>query len=154
MAKAAQYSGYIKGGKLYIRLDSDYWPLPDGEVLVTAEKVTAARSPKANRYYWGVVVKLIAHATGYTPDEVHEMLKAKFIPRIIEIPGDDGATVAEFKIGGSTRTLDSDQFWQYTEEIRQWAHATIRTADGTQMLYIPDPDPEWRWRQIADGRAY
>jgi hypothetical protein len=147
MANLAQATGYVKVGLLYIRQDT--WPLKNGEVIITVERARAVRSPQANKYYWGVVMRVLSAETGYTIDEIHEMCKAKFLPRIVEIPGPGGAIVAEFRIGGSTRDLTSDQFWQYVEDIREWAHSSVVTADGRSMVYIPDPDKEWKWRHLT-----
>jgi hypothetical protein len=135
MAKEAQATGTIKGHRLTIRQDA--WPLSDGEVIVTVRKVSATRSIQQNRWYWGKVVGLVAQHTGLTADEVHEIYKAKFLPRVVEIIDSRGDIAAEFVVGGSTRQLDKIEFAEYCEAIREWA-ATV------PKVTIPDPDPELR----------
>jgi hypothetical protein len=135
MAKEAQATGYIKAGRLTIR--TEYWPLSDGEVAVTVRKHHATRSVQQNRWYWGSVVGLVADHTGYTPEEIHEIYKAKFLPRVMEIPGTSGEVVAEFTIGGSTTQMNKLEFGEYCEHIREWAASELG-------VNIPDPDPELR----------
>ena len=50
-----------------------------GPVMVVLKRPRKPRSEKENRYYWGVVLKLIAEHTGHTPEEVHSGLKMKFL---------------------------------------------------------------------------
>lgn len=131
MAKEAQSTGYMRGHVLHIR--QQQWPMTDGEVTVTVRKVHATRSSKQNRWYWGGIMRALAEYTGYTPDEIHEICKAKFLPRVVEIPGAQGEVAAEFTIGGTTTTLDRVEFGDYCEQIREWA--------ATLGVIIPDPEP-------------
>ena len=51
----------------------------DGQrVTVTVTK--GQRSHAQNRYYQGVVVPVLAEQTGYEQPEMHEVLKAEFLP--------------------------------------------------------------------------
>lgn len=136
MAKEAQSTGYVKGSILTIRQKA--WPLSDGEVVVTVRKAHATRSPRQNRWYWGGIMRYMADATGYTIDEIHELCKAKFLPRIVEIPGADNV-VAEFTIGGTTTQLNRVEFGEYCEMIREWA------ATWEPPCLIPDPD---QWERL------
>ena len=40
------------------------------------------RSNQQSRYYWGIVVQILSEHTGFTKDEVHELLKRKFLKDI------------------------------------------------------------------------
>ena len=71
------------------------------------------RSTEQNKYWWGVVIPQIVEATGFTPDEAHEALKEKFL-------GQDDLSTGLRKIG-STATLDTGQFTDLIERVRQWA---------------------------------
>ena len=85
------------------------------------------RSTAANAYLWGVVYAAMAHHLGYTSQELHEALKAKFLSREDLTTG--------LVIPRSTRT-NSDEFWQYVALIRDWSHCYLG-------LYIPEPnEPE------------
>ena len=48
-----------------------------GEFLVnvTIETPKKQRSDSQNRYYWGVIVKMISDFSGESPNRVHEALK-------------------------------------------------------------------------------
>lgn len=118
---------------------------PDGPVTLTVEREAATRSPQANAYYWAVVVKLLAAHTGYTPNETHDVLKIKFLPKDVAMATGTGQVVAEFVIGGSTTELTSVQFYDYIEQIRQWAFEALDVD-------IPPADPEWRERVLEEKR--
>lgn len=98
-----------------------------------AKHEPATRSVRANSYYWGVVVHLISEHTGYTPDELHDVLKAKFLPKHLAFSDGNGEVKGEFVIGGSTRKLNTAEFVEYTESIRRWA------AEDLDVV-IPDPE--------------
>lgn len=80
-------------------------------VLGHKTKITV-RSEQQNRYYWGVVVDLLAAHTGYTSDEMHEALKMKFLR--ITLPNLPDTVQ-------STARLTKDQFSEYIEKIQKWA---------------------------------
>jgi hypothetical protein len=51
-----------------------------GERVVCAiHREKTRRSSQANRFYWGVVIAAFCEATGYEPDEMHELLAMKFL---------------------------------------------------------------------------
>ena len=109
----------------------------DGEVLIRIERAHATRSQQQNAWYWSQVVGLVARHTGYTSDEIHEIYKAKFLPKAMTFADGNGEVVGEFVIGGSTAKLDTKAFSDYCEQIREWA------ADELGVV-IPDPNPNWR----------
>lgn len=85
----------VKRGKLFFRnrrfFDQQVGALKDGWIVeVAVKRLRATRSIQQSRYYWGVVVELIAEHTGYTPEEIHEVLKAKFIPKHLALSDSNG----------------------------------------------------------------
>lgn len=84
--------------------------VPAVEVFV--RELKRRRSDRQNRYYWGVVVALLAEYFGYSREEMHEALKMKFLRKE---PPDKPATVR------STTDLSTQEFEDYLEEVRQWA---------------------------------
>ena len=82
------------------------------------------RTDRQSRYYFGVVVPLIAEHCGYEKDEMHELLAMRFL-RIEDDP-----------LTGSTRrkhTPDTD-----TKEFSDYTESCIRF--GTELgVYIPAP---------------
>jgi hypothetical protein len=116
---------------------------PDGPAQLTLEREQATRSREANAYYWAVVVKALSNHTGSTPDEMHELLKVMFLPKDVAIKTGNGAVVAEFVIGGSTRELTIGEFYEYVEQIRQWAFEKLDVD-------MPPGDPGWRSRAVEE----
>ena len=139
-------TGYVRRGHLEIRrrkdLSATLTRMRDGEVLITITPIKATRSQLQNRYYWGVIVELLSEHTGYTPDEIHELLKAKFIPKRLALADLNGVITSEYVIGASTTKLDTQEFSDYCESIRRWAADTLG-------VYIPDPDTSALWPQGA-----
>jgi len=89
------------------------------EILITVRRAT--RSIQQNRWYWGVIVQLLSDHTGHTPDEIHDLLKAKFIPKRLAVQDGNGEVVDEYVLGGSTRKMSTAEFGEYCEAIRAWA---------------------------------
>lgn len=96
-------------------------------------KKRATRSLQANAYYWGVIVDVLSEYTGYTPDEMHEFLKAKFIPKKVAVQDGNGEIQDEIVIGGSTAKMNTNQFYEYCSGIKRWAAETLDCV-------IPDPE--------------
>lgn len=133
-------SGRVDDGKLKIRgrrmFDEALSSWKDCEVSVTIEKKHATRSQQQSRYYFGVVLALIAEHTGYTVDELHEWAKAKFLPKHLALTDGNGTIVDEHIVGGSTTKLNKLEFGEYVEEIRRFAAESLD-------INIPDPDPNY-----------
>lgn len=106
--------------------------LRDGHYEVHVARLQANRSPQANRYYWGVVIGALADHTGYTPNELHELLKMKFLPKSLALTDGNGEIKGEFVMGGSTRALTVAEFHRYIEDVRRFA---------AEELQVTTPDP-------------
>lgn len=106
----------------------------DCELELVIERKHATRSLHQNAWYWAGVIQPIADYTGYTPEETHELLKARFLPKRLAIADGNGVVVDEVVIGGSTTKLNKIQFGEYVEEIRRWAGETL-------AITIHDPLP-------------
>jgi len=102
------------------------------EVTVTVRKRRSKRSDRQNRYWHGVVVPTLAEHCGYTKDEMHEALKAKFL-------GTEDLTRGLMRIG-STAKLSTAEFAELTERVMVWA---ITDLD----VVIPPPEKETKLRQ-------
>lgn len=99
----------------------------DGTKLdITIRKQKIKRSNLQNRYYWGVVVEILSNEFGYEPDEMHMVLREKFL-RIHDEKHPD------FVIAKSTAKLNTLDFIDYIEKIQRWAAIEHQT-------YIPDPE--------------
>ncbi len=91
--------------------------LSEGEykVFVCDSKIT--RSIQANRYYWGIVIPLIAGHVGMNKEDLHELLKFKFNKGIVLDP--ESGEVLE--IPKTTTNLKVAEFQSYIEAVKQWA---------------------------------
>ena len=125
-------TGNIKGGKLEI-LDKEGFRREvastfkdDAIVDVIIEKQSKNRSNRQNKYLWAVCYKLIADHTGYTDEEIHEILKYKFLRKHFTV-GDE-----QYDVGGTTTKLTTVEFEEYTEKIRRWG--------ATLSINIPLPN--------------
>jgi hypothetical protein len=82
------------------------------------------RTSRANRYYFGVVVPLLAEHCGYDKQEMHELLAMRFL------------RIADDPITGSPRRTRTPK--TNTKEFAEYVDACIRLA--TELgVYIPQP---------------
>ena len=132
-------SGIVRNGRLKIRqsdvLGAQLAELRDGVVEIEVRRKRATRSQQANAWYWSQVVGRVAEHTGYTPDEIHDIYKAKFLPKRLAFADGNGEVKGEFVIGGTTTRLSKLEFYEYCESIREWAADTLGVV-------IPDPEPQ------------
>lgn len=108
------------------------------ELEIRVGRVRAVRSIQLNRYYYGVVVRLISEHTGYTPDETHDALKMLHLSKTLAMQNGNGEVVNEIVIGGSTRKLTNLEFNDYCSRIRAWASESLD-------VYIPEPNEQELW---------
>jgi hypothetical protein len=73
------------------------------------------RSLNENAYYWGVVVAIMSDYTGDTPDDMHEILKYKFLKTVLVFGGE------EIVVPGQTSALTTKEFEEYLDRIRIFA---------------------------------
>ena len=124
-----KWKATIEQGKLTIIDDDNYQKYLSnlqGEVEVVVKRVRQKRSTRQNSYYWACV-KIISDETGYTPWEIHNLLKSQFLKELIII--NDKA----YEVTKSTPELDTIGFsMDYMERIKHWASAELN-------IVLPDP---------------
>lgn len=100
---------------------------PEEELEVAIGKRRRQRSLPQNSWYWGVVLPVIAHETGHSAEELHEIFKRMFLTRkIIKYRNKD------FQLPGTTTDLNTMEFSEYVERVR---------AEAALMgINIPDPN--------------
>lgn len=91
------------------------------------------RSNNQNRYYYGVCIRLLCEHTGYTPEEVHEVLKHKFLRKTLWIQHNHEGVKEMTEITRSTISLKTKEFEEYLTSIRQWASLCLG-------VNIPEPN--------------
>ena len=86
---------------------------------VTVEPHRARRSINQNALYHKWCGIIAAH-TGHSHDEIHEYLKAEFLPpRTVEIGG------KQRQVRPSTTTLKIDEMSAYMTQVQAWAGTTL-----------------------------
>ena len=102
--------------------------LRNKNVEVSIKERRKRRSDRQNAYYWGVVVKMLSEHTGYSPDQMHSILKQIFNSEVAMVGG------IECRIEKSTTKLSTYDFSEeYIRSIQQWAAEKFD-------LQIPDPN--------------
>lgn len=145
MAKVPAFhtSAEIRDGKLVgvkKAKDFDLWCRRVGKapvVNITFEKGHATRTLDMNALYWAGYVTPLAEYTGYTPLEMHEYLKDKFLPRKrLLIQDASGSVVDDYQLPApSTTTLDTIEFGEYLLEIKAFA-LTLGVSVGSNKEQV------------------
>ena len=136
-----RYFEIIKGKILW------FFPkLWDGKYKIVEVKVI--RSPEANRYYWGYIIKFIVLMYKeawyiHTKDYIHELFKKSFLHR--DRIYSDFSKKYIFKYG-STTTLTKEQFSELIKNIKIicefWKLWEIKGLEPLEPFVIPDIDEE------------
>ena len=100
-----------------------------GGYAIQVKKHRENRSLAFNRYYWSVVIPYIAMETGYTKEEMHDVLRRMFLS--YEKKNEITKLVDVFLI--STAKLDNVEFNEYIEKIRAFALEQLN-------IYVPLPN--------------
>lgn len=101
------------------------------EVDVEVRKHRSKRSSEQNKYWHGVVVALLAERCGYTPMEMHDALKAKFL-------GQEDMSKGLIRIG-STAKLNTLDFADLVDRVILWA-----AEDLGVIIPLPEKEPAKR----------
>ena len=89
------------------------------ELQIAVRPRKRIRGPRANRFYWGVIIRTLARELGYAdPDELHDALVTKFRP----LPAD---TVTGLMRRERTSQMTSDAFTDYVSDVKMWAEADL-----------------------------
>ena len=88
---------------------------PEQKFDVKVRPWKSKRSSEANRRYWALITGLGKHV-GYTQDEMHEIMRYKFLRNMIEINGESVPLLS------STTKLNTAQFADYMDAIERFGH--------------------------------
>ena len=108
-------------------------------ITVTIAQETETRRQKQNRYYWSVVVKMIAEDTGQPADDVHLFLKGTFLKKQIELHNHMTGESQQAEAVLSSARLTVQEFCDFVDESKLWAAEFLG-------IVIPDADPDY-WRR-------
>lgn len=103
--------------------------LQDQEVVVTIRKPQSKRSENLNKYYWGVVIKILSDELGYLPLQMHEVLQVEISPTFSYFSKSKNKEVI---VRDRTHNKSTKWFMEMIERARAWA-----TEQG---VYIPLPN--------------
>lgn len=97
---------------------------------ITIRKHRSKRTDDQNRYYWGVVIPILADYFGHdNPEDLHSELKLKFNPVASKLD-------PNIIIGGTTTEMTTVEFFSaetsYVERICRWAAMEY-------SIFIPPP---------------
>lgn len=110
------FHGVVRKGKIAIHNQDGFAKhlgrLEGKAIEVVVRKFVAHRTSPQNRYYWGVVIPILAEQFGYeNGEELHKALKAKFLT-------DYSGPLPKV---GSTAALNVADFADYLDRIMIWA---------------------------------
>lgn len=130
------HHGRLTDGKLV--LDNSHWfkgmlmQFADTPVTITLERKVKSKSKQQLGYYWGVVLPLISQHTGYSPNDLHDIFKTKFLRSKLIWRGGDMTVV------GSTQGLS-------TNEMAEFITNVILEANELG-IEVPTPDQSRQWQ--------
>ena len=145
------YKGKVENGRIILpsaRFKEEVTQAFEGrQIEVIVQRRRKRRSPEQNRYYWGVVITILAHSFKewnpqlvLTPEDVHEWAKERFLPMITDLELFELETPEGKKeMKRTTARLTTAQFMDYIALIQEWA--------AEYSLYIPDPN-EWEFESL------
>lgn len=81
-------------------------------VVLNIKELKSNRSNNQNRYYWGVIIPILANYFGYLPDEMNEAIKFKFLRK----GGTDKLPTVR-----STTSLDKMEWEEFMTKIHIWS---------------------------------
>lgn len=132
---ALTYYSVVKDGRLQRnvsqKIANELREFEGKRVEIRIQKLKSKRSDQQNRYWWAIVT-ILSNELGYTKDELHEILKFKFLKRSKV----DEKTGEIFEYLGSTATLNKTEFADMTSELIRWSAETFSIAlpiPGEQM---------------------
>jgi hypothetical protein len=126
--KASEVEGACSKIRRYLKEGAAY--------ILEIKEAKNKRSLQQNKYYWGVVVEIVAEHTGYNPHEAHQELAEMFLSYTHE----NGKRFVE-----STTELNTLEFEKYTEKCRIWAASELQVT-----IPLPNEITEESWMQIQN----
>lgn len=105
-----------------------------GSIRIEIMEHRPRRSDRQNRMYWPCIVEpfsdfLCEQGQFTTPEEAHELIKAKFLKKTKVNP----VTGEQFEFAGSTTELNTREFSEFVEHSAFWLH---------DMFGIKTPSPD------------
>jgi len=119
-----RFFGTIRNSKLHLEDIDSYnsylLTLEDKRVELVVKKEEIARTNQQSRYLFGVVYELISEATGYTKEEVHEMMKSILLKDHKEVNG------KSYTVVRSTSSLNTCEMSEYIENVKRFGATELQ----------------------------
>jgi len=119
MKPIPRFTGVIKNSKLHLDDIESYnnylLTLEDKRVELVVKKEEIARTNQQSRYLFGVVYEIISESTGYSKEEVHEMMKSIHLKDHKEVNG------KRYTVIRSTHDLTTIEMTEYIENCKRFA---------------------------------
>ena len=95
---------------------------------IRIKRILPTRSNNQNRWYFGVVLPIIAQETGDDEESIHESLLMKFASKRVKSKKDKRFSLVVAK---RSKSMNTAEFSEYVEKIRVWV--------ASFGITIPDP---------------
>lgn len=136
MTDKLEYTGYVRGGQMFIRnrkdFEKDVKRFEGKDVEIVVQKKRMVRSVQQNRLWW-LYVTILSEDLGYEKSEMHDILKFKFLKRerVIEKTGEIIPYLE------STTRLSRSEFSEVVESVIHWAvEMNIILPEPNQQLEL------------------
>ena len=124
----------IKGGRMQTnvvkQIQSVLHSFEGKRISIKLDKIKSSRSHQQNKYYW-VCVTILSQEIGYEKNELHEILKYKFLTK----EKVDEKTGECYNFVGSTTKLNKTEFGEFVAELQRWSSQTFNVV-------LPDPNEQ------------
>jgi len=136
-----KYKAKIENGKMILKekdiFKKEIIRYEGKEVIITiGPKEYSERSLQQNKYYFGVVIKMLCEHTGHSEEEMHELMKCRFLKKHFDLrvkEKDKTEKIERYTIVRSSISLNTVEWEEYMGECRKFG------AEKFQ-LYIPLPN--------------
>ena len=120
------FYGTVRDGKLSLyqknKFNQEVSKNEGKEIALTLRPAELIRTTAENRYYRGVIVKMVSEDMGIIPDEAHDYLKSLFLKVGVEVSG------KRYEIIRSTTALTISEFEDYCSCCREWASVELNVV--------------------------
>lgn len=133
MTDKLEFNGYVKQGQMFIRNRTDFDHMIkrfDGkDIEIVVQKKRNVRSLQQNKLWW-LYVTILSDELGYEKDEMHDILKFKFLKRerVVEKTGEIIPYLE------STTRLTRTEFADVVDAVIRWA--------AEMNIVLPSPNEQ------------
>lgn len=120
MTDKLEFNGYVKKGQMFIRNRTDFdhfiKRFEGKDIEIVIQKKRNVRSLQQNKLWW-LYVTILSEELGYEKDEMHDILKFKFLKRerVVEKTGEIIPYLE------STTRLTRTEFADVVDAVIRWA---------------------------------